>query len=68
MPLYPPCDLIVLSVLVFLTASCDKSKQLVEIRDFTITLDDSGERERECVATHTTVLKLKYDLNPKITK
>ena len=45
-----------------------KSKQLVEIRDFIITLDDLGERERECVATHTTVLKLKYDLNPKITK
>ena len=28
-----------------------KSKQLVEIRDFIITLDDSGEREREFLSS-----------------
>ena len=44
MPLYPPCHLLVLSVLVFLTPSCDKKWA---IRDFINTLDDPGERERE---------------------
>ena len=48
MPLYPPCHLIVLSVLVFLTLSCDKKEA---IRDFIITLDDSGEREREFLSS-----------------
>ena len=48
MSLYPPCHLIVLSVLVFLTLSCDKKEA---IRDFIITLDDSGEREREFLSS-----------------
>ena len=48
MPLYPPCHLVVLSVLVFLTASCDKKEA---IRDFIIKLDDSGEREKEFLSS-----------------
>ena len=48
MPLYPPCHLVVLSVLVFLTPSCDKKQA---IRDFIITLDDSGEREEEFLSS-----------------